>query len=136
MLNYSPTDNPGRTSTGPTNGQYTMLQLAGGGTYPIDRARLAPDTSSTLRVRDFAIDVSTTTTDDAAFTTVLTATAADNATLQDFQLPQPTEAKYVNYRPLNNRGGRQIATKQLKIMTSTERAPRSASTTRQHHQPI
>lgn len=70
MLNYSPTDNPWRTSTGPTNGQYTMLQLAGGGTYPIDRARLAPDTSSTLRVRDFAIDVSTTTTDDAAFTTV------------------------------------------------------------------
>lgn len=51
--------------------------------FLIDRVRLAPDTSSTLRVRDFAIDVSITTADGAAFTTVLTAVATDNATLQD-----------------------------------------------------
>lgn len=120
MINYSPTDNPWLTAAGQTTGQYTVLQLAAGGTYLIDRVRLMPDTRSTARVKDFAIDVSTTTTDDAAFTTVLTATAADSATLQDFQLPQPTEAKYVKYRPLNNRGGTQIGTRQLKIMTSTE----------------
>lgn len=91
--------------------QYATILLQGltaGGTatYLIDRVQVQPVMQCCFneRVKDFAIDVSTTDTLPGSFTTVLAATAADNGRLQEFALPQPVQAKYVKYRPITNRG--------------------------------
>lgn len=125
MLNYLtyPDDfYPWATGSGQTTNQWVKLLLAGGGTYLIDRVRVQPrPVSVDQRVKDFAIDVSTTTADDAAFTTVLSATAANNGNLQEFVFPQPALAKYVRYRAINNRGSTCcISTQQLKVVTGQQ----------------
>ena len=122
MLNHTISDEPWSTGNGLTTNQWVKILLDHGNTYLIDRIRLMPRTDfPTQRVKDFAIDVSTTTADDSAFTTVLTGTAADNDQLQEFLLPSPVFAKYIRYRALNNRGSTCcISTEQLKVMTGQE----------------
>ncbi|CAG0931401.1 Collagenase ColH [Thermoflexales bacterium] len=105
-----PPENAIDESTGtywrPANGQLTNqwlnVELGGQRTYLIDRVRLQSRTSS-VAVRDFEIRVSTTVTDDAAFTTVFTGTATNDATLQEFALT-PVEARYVQLFIRNNHG--------------------------------
>jgi choice-of-anchor C domain-containing protein len=97
------------------------ILLADGQPYLIGRVQLRPAEHNAERVQTFAIDVSTTTADDAAFTTVLEATAADTNTLQEFALPTPVLAKYVRYRPLTNRGSTCcISTQQLTVLTGQQ----------------
>jgi PKD repeat protein len=102
--------------------QWVKILLAGGNTYLIDRVKVMPRRCcASQRVRDFQIAVSTTTADDAAFTTILTATAADTSTLQEFMLPRPVLARYIRYSPLNNRGDEgSISTHQFKALTGQE----------------
>lgn len=95
------------SGNGQTTNQWIKIQLGGGLTYTIDRVRVQPraDSIADQRVRDFEVWVSATTTDDAAFTRVLAATAADSAALQEFAFPDgPVQARYVLYKALNNRG--------------------------------
>ncbi|MDP9353014.1 MAG: PKD domain-containing protein, partial [Chloroflexota bacterium] len=121
LINYSPNDSYWATGKNALTNQWMKIVLAGGKTYVIDRVRLMPASHSTERVSEFEVAVSTTTADDAAFTTVLTATAANNTTLQEFVLPKPVLAKYVLYRPLKNRGSTCcIGTQQLKVFTGQE----------------
>lgn len=127
MLNYPTytglaTEDPRPWATTTLTNQFTKFELAGGGSYVIDRVRIQPraDSSFNQRVRDFAIDVSNTGFADADFTNVLLSTAADNRGLQEFVFP-PVAARYVRYRPLNNRGGCcNISTHQLKVMTGQQ----------------
>jgi len=73
--------------------QFLKVQLGGGQTYSINRVRLLNDPNS--GVRDFDIRVSTTTADDAAFTTVLSGTATNDGTrLQEFSFAV-VQARYV-----------------------------------------
>ncbi|MEK6280646.1 MAG: PKD domain-containing protein [Acidobacteriota bacterium] len=82
----------------------------------IDRVRLqgpagAPGAAT---VRDFEVQVSSTTSNDASFATVLTATHLNNGQLQEFVLPGgPARARFIKFIPKNNYGsgsGIQIAT--------------------------
>lgn len=111
---------PWATGPGQTTNQWVKILLPGSATYSIDRIRVMPRIDfPDQRVRDIQISVSTTTADDSAFTTVLTATAAYNATLQEFVFPGgPVAATYVRYSPLNNRGSTCcISTQRLMVMT-------------------
>ncbi len=90
----------------PVNGQITnqwiKVDLAGDEPVMIDRIRLQSRATS-VAVRDFEIRVSTTTTDDAAFTTVFAGTSANNANVQEFSFT-PVAAKYVQLFVLSNHG--------------------------------
>lgn len=79
-----------RPASGAADGAWMKIELSGE-TVAIDQIRLA---SEVARIKDFEIRVSDTTTDDPAFTTVFTGTAANNGTLQTFSFPAVT-AKYV-----------------------------------------
>ncbi len=123
LVNHDASDSYWATAngTGTLTNQWVKILLADGQTYLIDRVQLRPASHSLERVQTFAIDVSTTTADDAAFTTVLEATAADNTTLQEFVLPTPVYAKYIRYRPLSNRGSKCcIGTQQLTVLTGQQ----------------
>lgn len=124
MLNFDADEFfPWATRTGETANAFVKFELAGGKTYLIDRIRIMPRpvVSVSERVKDFEIAVSTTTTEDAAFTIVLRATASDDGSLQEFALPRPALARYVLYRALNNRGSTCcISTQQLKVLTGQE----------------
>ncbi|HWI63279.1 MAG TPA: PKD domain-containing protein [Symbiobacteriaceae bacterium] len=117
LLNAIATGNYWATPNGQKTG-WAIIDLAGSGSWMIDRIRVMPATNSAERVADFAIAVSNTGTADADFTTVLTATAANNNSLQEFTLPQPVMAKYVKYSVLTNRGSTCCTgTHQVQVLT-------------------
>lgn len=98
-------------------GDSTTVSLAGGETYLIDRVQVS-GSNDPEAVRQFEIAVSTTTTDDSAFTTVLTAEAQRVAGMQEFMLPTPVLAKYIRYRLLSNwQGTYSIRTQRLAVMS-------------------
>jgi RHS repeat-associated protein len=76
--------------------QWFIVQLGGteNGPRSFDRIRFLNGMSSEA-IRNFRIDVSTTTTDDAAFTTVLTGVAGNAERMQEFRLSAPVAARYV-----------------------------------------
>jgi hypothetical protein len=81
------------TSTCCQSAAFLKVQLGGGRTYPIDRVRLMNIAGA--GVRDFEVRVSTTTSDDAAFTRVFSGTAADDGTrLQEFSFAA-VQARFV-----------------------------------------
>ncbi|MEH7117167.1 PKD domain-containing protein [Neobacillus vireti] len=106
-------------ATSRKDNQWVKISLAGSGTYLIDRVQVQPRPMyDNQRVKDFEVAVSSTTLDDAAFKTVLKATAANNGNVQEFKLPKPVLAKYVMYRPLNAQGGGEvISTQQFRVKT-------------------
>jgi len=110
---------PWATAGGQITNQYAIFSLAGGQSYLIDNVQIMPRPDYTSQsVKTFAIDVSNTTSDDSAFTQVLTGTVVNNGTLQIFTLPQPVTAKYIRYRPLSNYGDPNfISTEQLTVLT-------------------
>jgi PKD repeat protein len=98
-------------------GDSTTVSLAGGETYLIDRVQVS-GLNDPEAVRQFEIAVSTTTTDNNAFTTVLTAEAQRVAGIQEFMLPTPVLAKYVRYRLLSNwQGTYSVRTQRLAVMS-------------------
>lgn len=111
-LNHS---NPWATRS--KDNQWVQISLADGQSYLIDRIQIRPRTSyADQRVKDFEIAVSNTTVDE--FTTIITGTLEDSGELQEFILPKPMFVKYIQYKPLNSRGGGQIiSTQQLKAKT-------------------
>ncbi|UVI29019.1 OmpL47-type beta-barrel domain-containing protein [Paenibacillus spongiae] len=99
--------------------QWVKISLADGNPYLIDRIQIRPRPSfADQRVKDFEVAVSTTTLDDAAFTTVIKSATANNGDLQEFKLPKPVWAKYILYRPLTNHGNSSVtSTQQFKVKT-------------------
>jgi RHS repeat-associated protein len=100
----------GGWQTGGTTNEFAVIQLAGGKSYMLQGVRLATwwDTGHGFPtgVKDFEVWVSNTTPDDAAFTRVLSATAAFVPYSQPFYFPGgPVAARYVKYVPLTNGGG-------------------------------
>ncbi|MFC0390188.1 OmpL47-type beta-barrel domain-containing protein [Paenibacillus mendelii] len=100
--------------------QWVKISLADGKQYLIDRIQIKPRPSfESQRVKDFEVAISTTTLDDAAFTTVIKSSTANNGELQEFKLPKPMWAKYILYRPLTNHGNSSVtSTQQFKVKTS------------------
>jgi hypothetical protein len=92
------------SANGQTSNQFLTVELARGKSYPIDRIRiLSPN--NTEAIRDFRIDVSNTTSDDSAFTSVMTSTALNTTALQEFVFPGgPIDARYIRLYAFNNYG--------------------------------
>ncbi len=88
-------------------GQFAKIQFFDQNMVFIDRVRLQPAqgsvSSSTLK--DFEVQISSTTADDASFSTVLSATLLNNGQLQEFVLPGgPRHALYLKLIARNNYG--------------------------------
>ena len=103
------------TTSGVTNQSATM-QFYDQESVFIDRVRLQAlnAIAGTTCVRDFDVRVSSTTSADASFVTVLSATLLNNGQLQEFIIPGgPARARYIRLVPKNNYGSAssiQIAT--------------------------
>ncbi|HEX9986266.1 MAG TPA: discoidin domain-containing protein [Thermoanaerobaculia bacterium] len=89
------------STTGPLANQYVKIQLGGTTLHTLTGVVLgqrSDTTSTTDSVKDFEVWVSTTTSDDAAFTRVLTAQMTASKAPQSFTFA-PVQAKYVKYVP-------------------------------------
>jgi PKD repeat protein len=102
-------------------GQFASIQVSAGAPRLIEQVQVQPrsDCCPEQRVKSFAVDVSTTGFAAGDFTQVLSATAANDGTLQTFTLPPGTTAKYVRYRPLSaQNNGAVISTSKFKVISS------------------
>jgi PKD repeat protein len=116
-------------ATAGVTGHFATIQVSAGTPRRIDSVQVQPrsDCCFDQRVKNFAIDVSTTGFAAADFTQVLLATAANDGTLQTFALPAGTAAKYVRYRPLSAQTSTaNISTSKFKVL-STESGPRTVT---------
>jgi uncharacterized repeat protein (TIGR01451 family) len=92
------------TAFGQNTNQWLKLVLPRADAWVIDQVALEPVTFSAVETpRDFEVQVSTTTSEEAAFVTVLSATLRNDGTLQKFSFP-PVEARYVRLLLKNNYG--------------------------------
>ncbi|MCB8978743.1 MAG: tandem-95 repeat protein [Ardenticatenaceae bacterium] len=90
-----------KTASGDATNQWFTVALGGGSrTYRIDHVRLQGSGFPTMP-RNFAIRVSNTTLDEAAFTTVFEGTLALDYSAQEFYFP-PVDAKYVQLFVVDN----------------------------------
>lgn len=99
--------------------QYAIVQLPGARVYSFDRIRIV-NTASNDAVKNFEVQASTTGTTDASFQTILTGVASMNDLVQEFQLPDPVQARYVKFIAKNNYGNTlNMAIRSLEIVDST-----------------
>ncbi|HSS19125.1 MAG TPA: PKD domain-containing protein [Pyrinomonadaceae bacterium] len=87
--------------------QFAKIQFFDQQSVFIDRVRLQSNQGSigAPNLKDFQVQISSTTSDDASFVTVLNATQLNNGQLQEFMLPGgPTRAKYLKLIFKNNYG--------------------------------
>ena len=87
--------------------QFAKIQFFDQNMVFIDRVRLqaAQGSVSTSTLKDFEVQISSTTSADASFTTVLSATLLNNGQLQEFVLPGgPRYARYLKLIARNNYG--------------------------------
>jgi RHS repeat-associated protein len=84
---------------GQTSEQWVKLALRDRAIHKIYGVGITPDNSSfgTYGPRDFDVQVSTTTDDDASFSTVLSGTLTDSSQTQEFNLPDLIPARYVKF---------------------------------------
>jgi PKD repeat protein len=116
-------------ATAGVTGHFASIQVSAGAPRVIDSIQVQPrsDCCPDQRVKNFAVDVSATGFAAADFSQVLSATAANDGTLQTFALPAGTAAKYVRYRPLNAQSSpSNISTSRFKVL-STASGPRSVT---------
>ncbi len=95
------------TTNGPAN-QFVKIQFFDQQSVFIDRVRLQSHQggTATSNVKDFEVQVSGTTSDDASFVTVLNAAYVNNGQLQEFVLPGgSTRARFIKFLPKNNHAG-------------------------------
>lgn len=92
------------TTTGQTN-QFAKIQFYDQQNVYIDRVRVQ-STQGISTVKDFDVLVSATTSDDASFVVVLSATYLNNNLLQEFVFPGgAVRARFIKYVPKNNYAG-------------------------------
>jgi hypothetical protein len=96
------------TNAGHTSNEWVKIGFSGNKTYTLTKVLIDPAAthgdSPTADLKDFQIRVSTTGTDDASFTTVLTNSCLQKNSLQSFSFPQPVQAKYVELYLVDNYG--------------------------------
>ncbi|HEX7152041.1 MAG TPA: PKD domain-containing protein [Thermoanaerobaculia bacterium] len=103
-------------SAQPTN-QFLIIRLAGNRVRTFDRIRIGTMRGSE-GLRNFRVDVSTTTTDEAAFRTILTETATETERVQEFLLPAPVEARYVRLFAIDSRGSSTVTVRTFDVIAS------------------
>jgi RHS repeat-associated protein len=105
-----------RTASGQTANQSLTIRLAGSSLQTIDRVRIINSGQSNEGLRNFSVQVSTTTADDAAFTTVLTNVVAYHERIQEFPLAAAVSARYVRLRAIDNYGGTTLAIREFEVI--------------------
>ncbi|MET0752082.1 MAG: PKD domain-containing protein [Pyrinomonadaceae bacterium] len=89
---------------GQTTNQWVKLKVGGNPTQKVYGVRVGGEYSiyyGNFAPKDYQIRVSTTTTDDSAFTVVKSGTFAPTGALQEVLFDQPVEAKYVQFYFVN-----------------------------------
>ena len=95
------------TTAGQTN-QFAKIQFYDQQGLYVDRVRLQGHQGGVgiSNVKDFEVQVSATTSDDASFVTVLTATYINNGQLQEFAFPAGAlRVRFIKFLPKNNHAG-------------------------------
>ena len=105
-----------RTANGQVANQSLTIALAGSGPRTIDRVRILNFNQSNEGIRNFRVQVSATTADDAAFTTVLTDVAAYHDRIQEFPFSAPVEARYVRLVAVDNYGGTGASIRDIEVI--------------------
>ncbi|MDQ5844407.1 MAG: PKD domain-containing protein, partial [Acidobacteriota bacterium] len=105
---------------------WVKTALADGATQKVYGVRVLPANDFTLGQRgpkDFDIRVSTTTTDDAAFTTVFSGTLSGtiNGGIQEFLFPNLVDAKYVQFFWKNGYATSNIGVRSLEVLAVPQR---------------
>jgi RHS repeat-associated protein len=97
--------------------QFVKFEITGG-TQLIERIRLQQsNVNSSVMVKDFIVQTSETTVDDAAFSTVLRGTLQTNDQLQEFVFPSGgTYAKYVKFIAVNTYGSSNLYLGTLQVV--------------------
>jgi hypothetical protein len=111
------------SALGKTANQTVTLGFAGGSFYRISDVIIDPAVTygdpSSEDLKDFAIRISSAGSDDASFTTVYEGTCKQEDRLQDFKLPVPVRAKYVQLVAQDNYGSRQrVAVAEWEVMAT------------------
>ena len=111
------------TATGRVSNQSVTIGFLGNTFYRISDIIIDPAATygdaSSEDLKDFAIRVSTTGSDDASFTTVFHGTCKRQDSLQHFHLPVPERAKYIQLVATNNYGSTQrLAVAELEIVAT------------------
>jgi RHS repeat-associated protein len=101
-----------------TTNQWVKLALTDNKIHKVYGARINPSNSifETNGPRNIEIRVSTTTTDDAAFTTVYTGTLTAAGGYQEIRFNQPVDAKYVRFNWLDGYGQYYIGINDLEVL--------------------
>ncbi|HET7436830.1 MAG TPA: PKD domain-containing protein [Thermoanaerobaculia bacterium] len=105
-----------RSGNGQNQNQSLTIRLGRDGTRSFDRIRVLNDQSATEAVKNFRLQVSSTTTDDAAFTTVLTSYLNAARNIQEIVLDAPVTAKYVRFVFLDNYGAANMAIADIEVI--------------------
>lgn len=96
------------TAPGNVSNEWVKIKLGGNGLQKITKILIDPAATHgdqpSSDLKDFEIWVSTTGTDDASFTKVVSGTCQQKDALQPFPLDTPTEAKYIELKALDNYG--------------------------------
>ncbi|MGH9823728.1 MAG: PKD domain-containing protein, partial [Blastocatellia bacterium] len=106
------------TAAGQVTDQFVKVQLAGGTAHKIYGVRIEPSVPN--GPKDFDIRVSTTTSDDAAFTTVFSGTAANTTSVQEFDFPSAVDARYVEFFFKTGYGITLISVNNLQVLAAPD----------------
>ncbi|MEM7127256.1 MAG: Ig-like domain-containing protein [Chloroflexota bacterium] len=100
------TNNTGwRSVTNQTTNQWVKIELGGGTLQTIGHIQLRSSSDPSFLVKDFDLQVSTTTVDDAAFATVFSGSTAETSAPQLFSFT-PVPARYVRLMMHNIHGNK------------------------------
>jgi hypothetical protein len=113
------------TASGQAANQWVIIGFGGNKTYSVSSVLIDPAATGGLPpdtdLRTFTIRVSTSGTDDADFSTVLTGTLQQSNTVQRFDLPHPVDARYVELLENSNDGSTDsTSVAELVIVTSAQ----------------
>ncbi|MEE6296008.1 PKD domain-containing protein [Georgenia wangjunii] len=113
-VDYPGGDTPWLTPDPGTTPQGVTVDL--GGVYLVDRIQVGSTFSTTTRVKDLEISLSTGGTGEIR--TVVATALANNAGIAEFVLPEPVPARYLRYDALSNHGSTSyISTSALRALT-------------------
>jgi hypothetical protein len=120
------------TAQGQTAHQWLIVGFGGNQIHSVSSVLIDPAATDGLSpdsdLRTFTMRVSTTGTDDASFSSVLTATLRQSNTLQRFDLPHPVSARYVKVVEESNDGSTDAITLDELVIVTGDQVDVSAPT--------
>ena len=105
-----------QSESGLITDQWIKVELTGLGLHTVEKVFIEAGSGSN-GINNFEFRVSTTGTDDADFTTVLTGAVPQSSSGQEFTLTTPASARYVQLFAIDNHGhSTQLRVEQFKVL--------------------